>query len=250
MPKEKRITIKLYGDHVSLKSLVDAAGNMEKCLEALDESYTGSKTVEWDVVNLAVGSAEVAVEPRNIVSQAVDISGVLVGQFRAGIEGIRCERMPDRFPEKAWEFTRKITSVINNGINKIGLNIINDDQPEASIEIEESVIKEEIEVAPEKARISYGSVEGKAELLDGFVDSFVIAERTSGRRIRCYCNKETLSEIAKNDWEQSVIVTGEITEDARGNAKSLKVDRYRPLCRGPLPQVEDLLGLYVVGNNA
>lgn len=250
MPRNKRVTIKLYGQHVSLKSLVEAAGNMEKCLEELDRSCTGSKTIEWDVVNLSLGSAEVAVEPRTIVSQVIDVPVRIVRQFKEGIEGISSERMPDNYPEKAWGFLCRTMSVIDNGIDKVFLSVAEDEQTETHIEIDHSVISEDAEDILEKIRTSYGSVEGRAKLLNGFQDSFDIADRVTGRRIRCHCSKEILSEIAGHDWEQCVIVTGEITEDANGNPKSVRVDRYRPLSRGPLPQAEDLLGLYVVGNNA
>lgn len=250
MSTDKRITMKLCGEYVSLKSLVEAAGNMEKCLEELDRSCTGSKTVEWDVVDLALGSAEMAVQPRMVVSQVTDVPARILSRFRDGIEGMRSRTMPDDYPEKAWGFLRKVASVVENGIDKVFLSVMDEGQAETNIEIDRDMISQEAENALETRRTSYGSVEGRAELLNGFQDSFDITDSMTGSRIRCYCSKEMLSEIARHDWEQCVIVTGEITEGPNGNPRSVKVERYRPLGRGPLPQVEDLLGLYAVGNNA
>jgi hypothetical protein len=247
MPKEKRIVIKLCGERVPLSSLVEAVGDMERSLGELDHSCTGSKTVEWDVVDLAIGSAEVAVEPRIIVGQVIDSTAIIIRRFRDGIDAVRSWVKPDNYPEKVWGFFGRMK--VLPGIDKVSISVIEDEQTKTTVEIDRDAQSQEATGIADSIRTSYGSVEGKPELLNGFKDSFDITDRDTGRRIRCFCSKEMLSDIAKNDWERYIVVTGEITEDSHGNPKSIQVERRRPLARGPLPQIEDLLGLYVVGNN-
>ena len=94
------------------------------------------------------------------------------------------------------------------------------------------------------AHIAIGSLEGRVEALTvhGAI-AFSIYDRTVNRLIPCECSRETL-DAAIAHFDKRVSVRGEIRFDARGKVTSMKADEVHPLGTGPLPQAEDICGLF------
>ena len=252
MSKEKRLTIKLKGEHVSLKSFSNAISNSGFLLEELDRNTTGEKTTEWDIADLIYGSAEIQIMPRIVKNQTHDCTGVILGRFREGLQGLSSGLgKPDSFTDKAWDYAKKITSALSDGVERMIFIVPDDADHLEPIEITQCVVDDiEIEEVESAQKHSYGAVEGIVEVLNGFQESFYLLDRaTKKRRIKCYCDKAKLAELAEKHWDKAIIVTGEISEDRNGNPHSVRMEKFRPIARGALPQVEDILGLYVVGNN-
>ena len=92
--------------------------------------------------------------------------------------------------------------------------------------------------------VAFGSLEGRLETVT-VQDSiaFSIYDATTGRRILCNCNRETLNSAIKH-FDKRVSVSGEVTFNVQGEATLMRVDEIRPLEIGPLPQAKDIRGLF------
>ena len=92
--------------------------------------------------------------------------------------------------------------------------------------------------------VAFGSLEGRLEAVTVHNSTaFSIYDSTTGRRILCNCNRETLDSAIKH-FDKPVSVSGEVTFSVQGEATSMRVDEIRPLGIGPLPQAKDIRGLF------
>jgi hypothetical protein len=241
----KGIVIDLKGEHVSLKALAEAALHTHDLLSELDRVVTNGTSVEWELADLKFGSAEVTAMPR-LLKNSVDKTGEIVCLFREGMEMLeKAGDRPRRFNDNALKHAKALANVLNSGVSKLSFFILDGKHKSTPIHVTQRVAAT-VDELMESNRISYGSVEGVVEVLDGFRDSFTIFDKATRRQIRCQCDESVLDEIAaRGYWKKRLIVTGRIREDRHGHAKTIKVVTYRPVQSvTELPQPEDLLGLF------
>jgi hypothetical protein len=211
----RRIGIRLQGDTIPLETLIEAFRSINSLLHELDHITSGHRTLEWDVSDLAYGSAVMAVEPRLIDLDAPDKSEEVMDMFQDGIQTLEADvptKRPERYTDKALEFLRGFPSVLDKGITRFTCTISREEKAPISLPITQRIAASVDEILG-ATRVSFGSVEGTVELLSalGYGKHFDIVDRVTGRKIRCESDGNTLAKIAAESWEQNIVVTGERT---------------------------------------
>ena len=92
--------------------------------------------------------------------------------------------------------------------------------------------------------LEYGSVEGTLEALTILGrDAFAVRDAVTGKRIECICDRPTLERVTEHLGKRA-LVRGEIRRPGDGEVKRVIVEGFRLLGVGPLPQTEDVRGMF------
>ena len=94
------------------------------------------------------------------------------------------------------------------------------------------------------AAVEIGALEGTLEALTiRGATTICIYDSTTGRHVVCKCDRHAL-DSAIQLLGRRVSVSGEVSYNAQGAATSVKVGAVRAFQTGPLPQAEDIRGLF------
>lgn len=234
------ITIAISGPNVQLSTLARALDRTNSLLDEIGQSLgeiNSSENVAWEIAGLQFGSASVTVRPSD--EHATKGANVLQ-TFRLGFLSLETNSSrPRGYSNDALEIVKQISK----------LNItytVEDSESSETFPVSQNSAANAQKLLSERARRTYiGSIEGVVELMSGFQEYFAVEDKASGRKIRCECDKDTLSQIAAQAWEKRICVSGEVTVDPFGRPQSIKVNRYKIFKdQAILPSPEDMLGIY------
>lgn len=232
------------GEDIPLWAFLDAAGKFSDLLSELDVAVSGSRNLDWSIIDLSVGSANLAVEPILRQANGIDQGSVIISSALSGLKLIEQEaRRPDYFTDEALKKARELVRIINGKIERI-----------AVFGKAESTTTQRIPVTQRMAvhvdqligtnSVAIGSVEGVLETLSVHKGpEFAIYDVIAARRIRCICDRGTLNQLLTH-LEGRLSVKGEVRFNIRGEPTSVKVESFRPLGDMELPQAKDIRGLF------
>jgi len=240
----RNIGFSLKGRAIPFKAFNEASRNLLDLLVELDVSVSGKQNLDWEILELKTGSAELLVKPilkRNEEEDYGDeiISSALRGFGLIEQEPTRPDYFTDRILKKAKEF-----GLIANG--KVECVIVSG---KATHETQQSVsvtqrIAENVDKVIGTSSVALGAVEGVLETLTVHErPTFAIYDVIASRRIECICDRETLDKLLLY-LEKRLLVKGEVRFNVGGEPTSVKVESFRLLEDEDLPQAKDIRGLF------
>ena len=239
---EQRLGFSLSGETVSVESFIAVAEKLTDLLRELEMSVTGGHRLKWHIADLRTGSAHLAIAPVTQSSERADGASLLIDAALEGMAIVESSpQRPPHFTDQALRHAKELTKAANGAANR--LSIFGGGAEPRQVAVSKRLVAHVDELIGTKS-VALGSLEGRLEALTvhGSI-AFSIYDSISNRRISCGCSREMLNAAIKH-FDKRVSVSGEIRFNARGEATSMRVDEVHPLGTGPLPQPEDILGLF------
>lgn len=239
---EQRLGFSLSGEAVAVKSFIAVATKLTDLLRELETSVTGRDDLEWHIADLRMGSTNFAIAPVTQSPESADSASKIIDAVVKGIAIVEnSPQRPPHFTDQALRDVKDLTRAANGATNR--LSIFGGGAEPLRVTVSQRLVAHVDELIGTKS-VALGSLEGRLEALTvhGSI-AFSIYDSITNRRISCGCSRETLNAVIKY-FDKRVSVSGEIRFNARGEATSMRVDDVRPLGTGPLPQPEDIIGLF------
>lgn len=235
------VTLRLGGDAVPADGFLDAAESLLEILSEVGRSLSHRRTVSWRLSRTDGGGVAIALRPA-AEDDPAHAAGVITATVCGLAEMDASTERPAHFSDKALRFARRIGEVAG--------------QQGAGIELSTSGVPAGDRVQVLSGRVEahglqmlrrpreYGSVEGTlgALTIHGR-NAFSVYDAITGKRIECICDRETLEQVIEHLGKR-VLVRGEIRHPGDGKSKRVLVKGFRLLGVGPLPQAEDVRGLF------
>ena len=239
---EQRLGFSLSGEAVAVKSFIAVATKLTDLLRELETSVTGREGLEWHIVDLRMGSTNLAIAPVTQSPESADSASQIIDAAVNGIAIVEnSPQRPPHFTDQALRHAKELTKAANGATNR--LSIFGGGAETRQVAVSKRLVAHVDELIGTKS-VALGSLEGRLEALTVHdTIAFSIYDSITNRRISCGCSRETLNAAIKH-FDKRVSVSGEIRFNARGEATSMRVDEVCPLGTGPLPQPEDIIGLF------
>ena len=240
---EQQIGFRLAGDDVLVDEFIAAASKLSDLLKALEASMTGAQNVHWEIADLQVGSASLAMRPHTSPTMEDNASAV-IGCALSGLEAVEHgASRPRHFTNQVLRHAKSLASAAKGESNVLA--VFGENQGvRRQVELSSHLVTHVDElVGP--AHVALGSLEGRLEAVTVHDKvAFNIYDAITNRRVECRCDRETL-ELAKTRYfERRVSVSGLVSYNVQGDATSIKVDDVRMLGNAHLPQAKDIKGLF------
>ena len=239
---DRNIGLSLTGAHVPLKSFTSAADKLAGLLSELERSLSGARHLGWYVADLRMGSVDLAIRPKSTSQGSAEIGNTIISAALSGLETIEREaRRPEHFTDDVLRKAKALAGSVDHETSR--LTIFGDGGPmqRVPVTVRLAVHVDQL-IGP--ASVAVGSVEGAMEALsihNG--EEFAVYDAITDRRIRCLCDREMLNQVMAYLGGR-MSVSGEVRFDVQGEPVSVKVASFLPLGHEPLPQAEDMRGLF------
>ena len=244
---EPRVVILLKGNLIPVSTFIDAASDLYAILSELEREISGSLNLMWSIADLSSASASLETIPYLRGEDETDNRERIVSVFVQGMEKIADRPIrPDYFSDEALIKAKHLAGLLDGNVDRIAVRGTIRGKLSDQIPITQKIAAHVDELIGVR-RVSLGSVEGKLELISIHGGPyFNIYDQLTGRRVKCACDREVLNKLTDHrNLGKRILVYGEIREDARGRADSIKMETYRFLReRDELPQVDDIRGIF------
>lgn len=239
---KQQVGFLLSGDDVVVSEFIAVASKLTGLLKELETSMTGAQDVEWQIADLRVGSASIAMRPHLPTPAGRDTADAVIGATLEGLATVEnAAQRPPHFTDEALRTAKSLVIAAKN--EPKALAIFGRAQgPRRQVPVSDRLVAH-VDALIGPATVAIGSVEGTLEALT-IHDSvaFSIYDSITGHRVVCKCDRSTLDAAFKHLGNR-VSVSGDIKYSASGDAQSIRVDAVHPIGVGPLPQPEDIRGL-------
>lgn len=241
---DQQVGFSLAGDHVSAAQFIRAASKLIDLLQELETSVLGKRELDWHIADLRLGSANLAVRP---CPQAAAAGGAetraIIDAVLGGLAVVEdTAARPRHFTDQALRHAKSLASAARGNANS--LTIFGEGSGPRRRVMVTSRLALHVDELIGAATVAIGSLEGTLEALTIHRSvAFSIYDSITGRRVECRCDRGTL-DAAIEHLGHRVSVSGEINYSAKGDATSIRVDAVRALGTEPLPQPEDIRGLF------
>ncbi len=232
------------GEDIPLGIFISAAQKLSDLLSALDVAVSGSQNLDWSIIDLGVGSANLTVEPTLRKEDGIDYGDMIISSALTGLELIEQEaKRPDYFTDEALKKAKELVGVINGKIERIAVFGKAESTPAQRVRITQRIAAH-VDQLIGTSSVATGAVEGTLETLSihGGTE-FAVYDVIAARRIRCICARDTLNQLLTHLGDR-LLVKGEVRFNIRGEPTSVKVESFRALGGGELPQAKDIRGLF------
>jgi hypothetical protein len=244
-----RVEARDSGGSVPFDAFAEMASHVANLLAELDKSHSGRATVRWVVRDLRVGSAAVELEAEPL-NPLFDTSARVARDFASGMAAVAAERRrPNGFTESAWQETRAIVEILNDGIGSVAIEAADElVLLKAGLHVEDDLGLAAGESAPTDVGTQevIASVEGSLDTVNGHDPSqrhFVVWDVLHSRRVRCDFPASLLDEVRAGLLER-VRVHGRVSFDGSGRPLRVEADSIHVLGRDvSRPSAADLRGL-------
>ena len=232
------------GEDIPLWAFLDAAGKFSDLLSELDVAVSGSRNLDWSIIDLSVGSANLAVEPTLKQEDGIDYGDMIISSALSGLERIEQEaKRPEHFTDEALKKAKELVRIINGKVEHIAVFGKAEGATTQRIPVTQRMAVH-IDQLIGTNSVAIGSVEGVLETLTVHKGpEFAIYDVIAARRIRCICDRDTLNQLLTH-LEERLSVKGEVRFNIHGEPTSVKVESFRPLGDRELPQAKDIRGLF------
>lgn len=235
------VALRVDGRQVPAKAFLEAAKSLLEILSEVGRSLSDRQTVSWCIAHFDGGGGAIALRP------AVDddpahatraITSTLCGLAEMDASGLR----PAHFSDKALQFARRLGKVA--GRRGGGITLSASGGPEGErVQVVSGRVEAQARQALRRPR-EYGSVEGTVEgLTIHGRNAFSVYDSITGKRVECVCDRETIEKIIEHLGKR-VNVRGEFRYGSDEEPKKVIVEDFQLLGVGPLPQAEDVRGLF------
>lgn len=241
----KQIGFSLIGDAIPLGTFIDAAQDLKALLFELDTAVSGTRNLEWTILELRTGSATVTVTPSLLSEEAIDESTAVISIALTGMEIIeKTAERPPYFTDTALLKAKELVSLLNGRIERIAVFGNSGRGETKRVRITQRVAANVDQLLGTNT-IALGSIEGTLETVTIHGGTtFNVYDLITRRGVRCLCDRETLDQLSSH-LGQRVLIEGEVRYNIRGQPISVKVKRHRFLKdSSQLPQAKDIRGLF------
>lgn len=194
-----RIALKLNGV-VPLDDYAKVIDHFANLVGALSKDVAGKDAVEWEIADLAVGSA--LAEIRGYAEDTQHIERVVTAYAVVG-EAI-AHNTPIPYSLVVAEQARLLTSVINGHVKSIEFIVA-----DKTITIEQPIV----EAKPNDRTYALGTVTGQVDTLKRRGYTFTIYDLIFDRAVTCYLEPDQ-EDLMRDAWGKIATVTGEVARDA------------------------------------
>ncbi len=227
---------------VKVRALEETLDDLTVILSEVEGEIAGRRgQLSWEIADLGVGSAILAIEPAaalspNVIELASHVGHAVTGGLRVLANGaVR----PQFFSNRALDHAARLARRLGDGLAGIGLSF-DEDHVEMAPAVESNVrgILEYIE--------TIGSVEGILEVIagpEGQSPYFYVRESVYGNRVKCVLQEAMIQEALER-FRKRVLVTGAIKYDSSGQPQSVRVESMESMpSQEQLPQPNDVRGI-------
>lgn len=237
------VSLRLDGDDISAEAFLEAARSLLDLLSEVGRSLSGREAISWRISGLSTGSANLALQPTPATDPAHagrTISSTVVGLAEMDTGGAR----PPHFSDKALRSATKLGRLASTDGAAVAVRASGGPAGERVQVLSGRLVEHGRQMLRRPSPLEYGSVEGTLEALTIHgQDAFSVYDAITGKRIECVCDRETLERAAEHLGKR-VLVRGEIRRPGDGESKKVIVEGFRLLGIGPLPQTEDVRGMF------
>lgn len=234
-----------------MPDFIKASSDLLELISEVDCSVSPDfqPTIEWKLKRLSYSSPAEMVAEAVVKEDRPDNRSQVIDSTLNGIDILRkTNDRPRGFNDKALEKARELSKMMSNGVDRI--EVLSDD---SLVELTLNMI-DNVTTILKPGREIFGAIEGHLETLnshDGF--KFVIYEPVLLRRIRCeLLNKNDLhlKKRVYELYEHSVLVTGLLATNIRGEVQSAKIDNIHDRDRKQmLKDASYVTGIYDIGGD-
>lgn len=238
---EQRVGFHLSGDDVSIEKFIAVASKLTALLRELETSVTDQHGLQWQIADLQIGSASLAMRPKLPGAASIASADAVIDAVLEGLATI--EDAPRRPPHFSDEALRSASSLATAAKDANALVVFGEARGAQRRVTVSSQLVAHVKELVGAASVAIGALEGRLEALT-IHDSiaFSIYDAATGRQVVCKCDRDSL-DLAKQHFGERVSVSGELGYNAQGEATSIKVDMLRAMTED-LPQAKDVRGLF------
>lgn len=240
---EQRVGFHLSGDDVSIEKFIAVASKLTALLRELETSVTDQHGLQWQIADLQIGSASLAMRPKLPGAASIASADAVIDAVLEGLATIEdAPRRPPHFSDEALRSASSLATAARDD-DANALVVFGEARgAQRQVTVSNQLVAHVKELVG-TASVAIGALEGRLEALT-IHDSiaFSIYDAATGRQVVCKCDREAL-DIAKQHFGERVSVSGELGYNARGEATSIKVDMLRAMTED-LPQAKDIRGLF------
>ena len=243
---DRSIGLSFTGNDVPLRSFIGAAEKLAGLLSELEFSLSGARHLDWYVVDLHMGSANLAMRPKSASREGSGFGSTIISAALSGLETIEQEALrPEHFTDDALRRAKALAGSVDHEAS--GLTIFGDGGPMPMQQVPVTArLAVHVDQLIGPASVAVGSIEGAMEALSIHKgEEFAVYDTITDRRIRCLCDREMLNQVMAYLGGR-MSVSGEVRFNVQGEPVSVKVASFLPLGREPLPQAEDVRGLFSI----
>ena len=198
MAKET-ITLSLDGD-IPIDLFAKVMGHFSTLVESLSDEIVGSEQIEWQIADLAAGSATATI--RGFHHDINEITRVVLAYESVGrsLE----KNVPIPYSENVARSAYAITSVLNGHIKSV--RFITDEVA--------TLVSTHHEIGPNDQRNAYslGVITGRVEAIWSRPTKLGVYDSLFNRIVYCYLENDR-QELARQVWGADVAVTGMVRRD-------------------------------------
>ena len=235
------VALRLDWDAVPPDGFLEAAKSLLEILSEVGRSLSDRKTVSWCIAHFDGGGRAIALRPAaddDPAHAAGAITATVCGLAEMDASTVR----PAHFSDKAVRFARRLGRVA--GQHGAGIELSASGGPAGG---QTQVLSGRVEAHGRqmlRRPREFGSVEGTLEALTIHGrNAFSVYDAITGKRVECVCDREMLEQVVEHLGKR-VLVRGEIRHPGDGKSKRVLVEGFRLLGVGPLPQADDVRGLF------
>lgn len=235
------VALRLDWDAVPADGFLEAAKALLEILSEVGRSLSDRKTVSWCIAHFDGGGSAIALRPA-AEDDPAHAAGVITATVCGLAEMDASTLRPAHFSDKALRFARRLGAVA--GQQGAGIELSASGGPAGErVQVLSGRIEAHGRQMLRRPR-EYGSVEGTlgALTIHGR-NAFSVYDAITGKRIECVCDRETIEEVIQHLGKR-VSVSGELRYGSDEEPKKVLVEDFRLLGVGPLPQAEDVRGLF------
>lgn len=239
---EQRVGFHLSGDDVSIEKFITVASKLTALLRELETSVTDQHGLQWQIADLQIGSASLAMRPKLPGAASIGSADAVIDAVLEGLATIEdAPRRPPHFSDEALRSASSLATAARDDANAL---VVFGEARGAQRQVTASnQLVVHVKDLVGTASVAIGALEGRLEALTIHdTIAFSIYDAATGRQVVCKCDRDAF-DLAKQHFGKRVSVSGELGYNAQGEATSIKVDMLRAMTED-LPQVKDIRGLF------
>lgn len=239
---EQRVGFHLSGDDVSIEKFIAVASKLTALLRELETSVTDQHGLQWQIADLQIGSASLAMRPKLPGVASIGSADAVIDAVLEGLATIEdAPRRPPHFSDEALRSASSLATAARDDANAL---VVFGEARGAQRQVTVSnQLVVHVKDLVGTASVAIGALEGRLEALTIHdTIAFSIYDAATGRQVVCKCDRDAF-DLAKQHFGERVSVSGELGYNAQGEATSIRVDMLRAMTED-LPQAKDVRGLF------
>ena len=240
---DQQIGFNLSGEAVPVRVFTAVANKLADLLKEVEVAMTGQQGLEWLIVDLHTGSANLAMRPYADSSAAANGGSTVIASALEGLAVVEdTAQRPPHFTDQALRHAKSLVNAAKGDSNSLSV-FGESGGPQRRVPVSKRLVAH-VDKLIGTASVAFGSLEGRLEAVT-IHDSiaFSIYDAITSRWVVCKCDRDAL-DLAIKHFGKRVSVSGEVNYNAQEEATSIKVDAIQAFQTDSLPQAKDIRGLF------